>query len=175
MKITTLNLRGFFDWSDREENIVNYLKEAQSDVIFFQEAVYLPSESNYSQPSLLNQKLRYGYEHVSIPRLQDSPHYPEYREGLAVISNHPIVKSEVLTLKKQPTDEHQRIVQFIDVFTKGRIEKFVNLHLSLSDEFSRPQLEELLGILKSRDEKRIITGDFNMEKLEAHEDLWKDT
>lgn len=172
MKLTTLNLYGFFDWKERETNILTYLQKTQSDIIFFQEAVFLPSESIYSQPAILNEILAYEYVHIAIPRLQDSVHYPEYREGLAVLSKFPIVKTEVLSFKKKLADPHQRVVQCIDVKVEDKIVKYANIHLSVGEEFSMPQLEELFEIFKARGEKRIIVGDFNMSNLEAHADIW---
>jgi endonuclease/exonuclease/phosphatase family metal-dependent hydrolase len=174
MKLTTLNLYGFFGWNERETHILTYLQKIQSDILFFQEVVFLPSESMYSQPAILNETLGYEYVHISIPRLQASEHYPEYREGLAVLSKFPIINTEVLSFKSQPADPHQRLVQFIDAKIDGKIVKFANLHLSLADEFLRLQLEELFEILNARGEKRIIAGDFNSSHLEAHADIWGD-
>lgn len=174
MKLTTLNLQGYFDWQERESNIIKYLESTKPDIILFQEVVFLPSISYESQPAVLNKKLGYPYENISIPRLQDSPHFPEYREGLAVLSRLPITKSEVLTLKKHPEDEHQRIVQLIDVTQDDITIKLANVHLSVEDRFSKLQIEEFFEILRARGETRIIGGDFNIPDLNGHSFIWQD-
>lgn len=48
------------------------------------------------------------------------------------------------------------------------------MHLSVRDDYALHHLQEVLGILKSRGEKRIIGGDFNMNHLERHAHLWRD-
>lgn len=178
LTVTSLNVQGFFGWNDREKHITDYLTKMNSDVIFLQEVTYIPEISPYTQADLLNQTLRYPYEHASISRMQTSPDFAHYREGLAVLSKYPITKSDVLVLKKDPADEHLRLVQFIDVITTdGTALKLANIHLSITDfteQFARAQLEELLQILASRGETRIIGGDFNMRQLDLHADLWQD-
>lgn len=172
MRLTTLNLQGYFGWQERQTNIIEYIKSTNPDIILFQEVVFLPSISYYSQPAILNQTLDYTYEHISIPRLQDSPHFPEYREGLATLSKFPIVKSEVITLKKQPEDEHQRIVQFLDVLQGDKVIKLANIHFSIPDVFSKLQIEEVFEILRARNEVRIIGGDFNIANLDIYSPIW---
>ena len=47
-------------------------------------------------------------------------------------------------------------------------------HLSVRDDYAIHHLEEVLGILESRGEKRIIGGDFNVNHLERQRSLWKE-
>lgn len=178
MKITvsSLNVQGFFDWDGRKANIIDYLTMTSPDVIFFQEVTFLPQIASRNQVSLLNQALAYPYENTAVTRLQDSPHYENYREGLGIISKWPIVKSETIILKQQKDDEHQRIVQLVDVLHENEIVKLANIHFSISDnreDFPREHLNELLGILQARGETRIIGGDFNMNQIDLHADLWQ--
>lgn len=180
MKITfgSLNVQGFADWDDRKTNIVDYVQKTNPDILLFQEVTFLPQINAENQVSLLNKSLHYLYENTAITRLQDSPVYENYREGLGVISKYPILKSETIILKQQPHDEHQRIVQLIDVLCKDKIIKFANVHFSISDNdenLPREHLRELLQILESRGETRIMGGDFNMDSIDLHSDLWQDT
>lgn len=178
ISITSLNVQGFFDWQSRQKPITDYLAQINSDLIFLQEVTYIPEISPYTQADIINQTLHYPYEHSSISRLQASPDFANYREGLAVLCKYPIAKSEVLVLKKDPADEHLRLLQCIDLVTEnGAIVKLANIHLSITDfteAFARAQLDEILHILQSRGETRIIGGDFNMRQLELHADLWQD-
>lgn len=172
MKVTTLNLQGFVDWETREPAIVTYLKDTDSDVIFFQEVVFIPEIAPYSSAVLLNQKLTYPYQQVVVSRLQESHTYKTYREGLAVVSKYPITLTETLVLKQDEHDHLQRIVQLFDVEKDGVIIKFANIHFAQNPELAYDNLEELLEILEARKERRIITGDFNMPDLK-HIPLWQ--
>lgn len=175
MKLTTLNLAGFTDWQQREPKIVEYLKQESPDAIFFQEVVFLPELSPHNQAQLVNKSLGYLFEHSSTTRLQVGEEYPTYREGLAVLSKTPVVKSDTIVLKKVPADEHNRIVQFIDIFVDGQTIQFANVHFSITDfaDFATAHLRETLDILEKRDEKRIIIGDFNLSTLDDSKDLWE--
>ena len=179
MKITfsSLNVQSFTDWDHRKANIVDYLKQTNPDVVLFQEVTFLPQINADNQVSLINKSMHYIFENTAITRLQDSHEYETYREGLGLISKYPILKSETIILKQQPHDEHQRIVQLVDILCKDKIIKFANIHFSISDNdenLPREHLVELLEILKSRGETRIMGGDFNMNDIDIHQDLWKD-
>jgi endonuclease/exonuclease/phosphatase family metal-dependent hydrolase len=176
VRITTLNLQQFTDWETRQPLIIEYLRNTSPDVVFFQEVVFLPEISPYNQAQLLNRTLKYPYIHSAITRLQPSSHYQTYREGLAALSKHPVVQSDTLILKQAPGDEHNRIVQLLDVECDGRIVKLANIHFSLTDttDYATAHLKETLDILAMRGEDRIVAGDFNIDNLEAMADIWGD-
>lgn len=174
MKLTTLNLQGFTDWNDRKPEIVAYLTATQPDIIMFQEVVYLPGISTHNQVQLLNQDLQYTYEHSSITRLQPSHEYNVFREGLAFLSRYPVLKTDTIILKKAQGDEHNRIVQLIDIQIGADVVKLANVHFSLTDftDYATAHLQETLDIIKSRGEERIIAGDFNIDHLEDLSGIW---
>lgn len=174
MRITSLNLRGFFDWEQRSPRVIEFLRRTAPDVILFQEVVYLPDESPFSPVELLNRSLRYPYRHSAITRLQSSPTYGVYREGLAVLSRLPIPTTEALVLRHEDHDPHHRIVQFVDVQDGAVTHRLADVHLSVRDDFALHHLQELLAILAGRGEQRIIGGDFNVNHLEQHRALWHD-
>ena len=174
MKITTLNLEGFADWQRREPKIIDYLNIVDPDVIVFQEVVFIPDISAFNQVQLLNQKLGYPYEHSAVTRLQPSRVYETFREGLAMLSKHPILKTDTVILKKADGDEHNRIVQMIDIQMDGHVVKLANVHFSLTDftDYATAHLVETLEIIANKDEERIIAGDFNMDHLELASEIW---
>ena len=176
MKITTLNLNAFNNWEIREPAIIEYLQLVDADIILFQEVVYLSTVSPHNQAQILNQTLNYPYLHSSITRLQPSPQYETYREGLAALSKYPVLESDTLVLKQAPGDEHDRIVQLLDVSLGDSVLKIANVHFSLTDtvDYATAHLRETLDILASRGEERIIAGDFNINHLEALSDIWKE-
>jgi endonuclease/exonuclease/phosphatase family metal-dependent hydrolase len=176
MKLTTLNLQGFTDWEQRKPEIVEYLKTTDPDIILFQEVVFLPDMSPFNQVQILNQELGYPYEHSAITRLQPSPHHDVYREGLSMLSKHPVMKSNTIVLKQEEGDEHNRILQLVDVLIDEQTVKLANVHFSLTDDtdFATAHLLETLDIMSGHGEKRIIAGDFNIDRLEDLSDVWED-
>ncbi len=174
MRITSLNLRGFFDWEQRSQRVIEFLRHTDPDVILFQEVVYLPDESPFSPVELLNRSLVYPYRHSAITRLQASPTYGVYREGLAVLSRLPIPSTEALVLRHEDHDPHHRIVQFVDVQAGPVTHRLADVHLSVRDDFALHHLQEVLAILADRGEQRIIGGDFNVNHLEQYRALWRD-
>jgi len=179
MKLTfgSLNVQSFTNWETREPAIVEHFERTDPDIILFQEVTFLPQISSYTQVSLLNQSLHYPYEATHVTRLQPSHEYDAYREGLGVLSKWPILKTETLILKQQAHDEHQRIVQLIDVLCHKKIVRLAHVHFSISDNdenLPREHLYELMEILTARGETRIIGGDFNMNDIDIHADLWQD-
>ena len=177
MKITTLNIQEFTNWEARQPAIIDYLRTEAPDVIVFQEVVFLPNISAYNQVQLINQELGYEYEQSVVTRLQASMVHETYREGLAAISRYPIIKSDTIILKQAVGDEHNRIVQMLDLEVEGRIVKIANVHFSITDvtDFASAHLQETLDILKMRAEERIIVGDFNLSDLEILSHMWSDT
>jgi endonuclease/exonuclease/phosphatase family metal-dependent hydrolase len=179
MKLTfeSLNVQSFTDWKTREPAIVKHFKQTDPDIILFQEVTFLPQIDPYTQVTLLNKSLHYPYEATHVTRLQDSHEYETYREGLGILSKWPILRSETLILKQQSHDEHQRIVQLIDLLCNKKVVRLAHVHFSISDNdenLPREHLYELLEILTARGETRIIGGDFNMNDIELHADLWQD-
>jgi len=174
MKITTLNLQAFDNWEIRESAITDYLRLVDADIVLFQEAVYLPTISPYNQVQILNRTLNYPYINSAITRLQPSPHYETYREGLAALSKYPVVASDTIVLKQTPGDEHNRIIQLLDVCVGERVIKIANVHFSLTDtvDYATAHLKETLDVLAARGEERIIAGDFNINHLEALSEMW---
>lgn len=176
MKLTTLNLQGFVDWQARKPHIIAYLKKVDPDVILFQEVVFIPTISPFNQVQLLNQELGYPYEHSAVTRLQPSHEYETFREGLAMLSKYPVAKSDTVVLKQEEGDEHNRIIQMVNVIKDDMLFLLANVHFSLTDDqdFATAHLKETLEIIANKDEERIIAGDFNMDHLEDLSALWSD-
>lgn len=175
IKITSLNLAGYLEWERRLPAIVSYVNDEQPDILLLQEVKFDPAESGFCQSTLLNKQFAqpYKYEQTSVTRY----HRPEgdnaYREGLAVLSRHPIVKSEALVLIKNDADEHTRIIQNIDIEIDAEVIPLTNVHFS-NNKYADDQFKELLNILDVRKEKRILCGDFNIFDLEEYKSLYAD-
>lgn len=177
MKIVTLNLQGFTNWEARQSKIVEYLRMVDADIIFFQEVVFIPDESPFNQVQLLNKSLGYAFENSAVTRLQPSPSYRTYREGLSVLSKHPIAKADTIVLQQSPGDEHNRIVQLVDIIKDGEVFNYANVHFSLCEtvDYATPHLIETLEIIRDRQEERTLIGDFNLSDLASSGDSWSNT
>src|SRR5947209_3612762 len=153
MRITSLNLQGFADWEARMPRIVAYLRQVAADVVLFQEVVWLPEISPSTQVDLLSRELDYPYRHESVTRLQRGRVVEDYREGLGLLSRHPVPVTEAFVLHHEQGDPHQRIVQLADVTVDGAVWPLMNVHLSVRDDFALRNLEEVLRILEARKER----------------------
>ena len=86
----------------------------------------------------------------------------------------PVGSSPARALRHETGDPHHRIVQFVDVAADDGPWPVANVHLSVRDEFALQHLGEVLAVLRSRGERRILGGDFNVNHLEQHRELWDD-
>lgn len=174
MRITTLNLRGFFDWTARMPRVVEYLRGLDPDVVLLQEVVYLPDVDARTNAERLNEALAYPQRHEAVTRLQRGRVHTVYREGLAVLAKHPVASSQAIALRHETGDPHHRIVQFVDVAVDGAVWPLANVHLSVRDDFALEHLGEVLTMLREKGERRVLGGDFNVDHLEQHAELWHD-
>jgi endonuclease/exonuclease/phosphatase family metal-dependent hydrolase len=172
MKVISLNLAGYKNWAERESNIISFLNESDADIVFMQEVKFDKSQSSYTQSKYLNTKLTtpYQYSQANVSRIFIT-NDRESREGLAVLSKHPIVDSEVIVLAKRPDDKHTRIIQKVSVQIDNQNVTFTNIHLSNND-YSDEQLAEVLDILKAAGTKSIVLGDFNIHDIHTVSNLY---
>lgn len=175
MKIVSFNLAGYSDWESRGELIVTMLDDQHADIILLQEVKFDPVRSGFSQAIEINNSLKMPYEYTTVDVTKYyRPSFGEsFREGLAVLSRSAILSSETLVLDQAEDDRHPRIVQLIDLRVGGEVIKIANVHFS-NNKYSVVQLGELLAILESRREQRIIAGDFNILTVEQVREMTKE-
>lgn len=168
----TLNVQGYAHWAKREANIVAYLDSQDADFVLLQEVRFDETKSSRNQAETLNSRLRQPYKYFAsaVARYYQPREGDPYKEGLAILSRFPIIKSEVLALTKRPDDKHQRLIQNVDIDVPERL-KLSNVHFS-NNQYSAEQLAEVISIFSLREERRIIAGDFNIFDLSASEDLF---
>lgn len=172
MRVVSLNLAGYKDWGERSSKIVDFIDNTSADLMFFQEVRFDPDRSPLVQTDYINSLLKtpFLYSISSISRYYEPSVGRPYREGLAVLSRHSILKEETLALAKASDDKHQRIIQNLDIDVDGKIVGFSNIHLS-NNHNSVSQFAELLSLLELRGEKRIILGDFNIFDIDKHGEM----
>ncbi len=173
LKIVSLNLAGYKDWQSREQKVVDFFNEANPDMLLLQEVHFDAKVSALNQAVSLNALLARPFTHsqTTISNFYQTSSGRIYREGLSVLSAFPIENSEVVVLNKNHDDKHPRIVQNIDIEVGGKSIHLSNIHLS-DNKYSVEQFEEFLGILKAREERRIIAGDFNIFRLQDYAQLY---
>src|SRR5687768_12197017 len=166
LKIISLNLAGFKDWESRRQKITDFIDKESPDILLLQEVKFDPLISAYSQSTLLNQLLQkpFSFTQTTVSKFYQPSVGGAFREGLAILSKFPIKDSEALVLVKQADDKHPRIIQSADLLIGERQVGIANIHLS-NNKYSTEQLRELITIFESRQEERIIAGDFNILQL----------
>ena len=167
LKLLSINLAGYRNWGSRVKNIINLINSVSPDLVLLQEVIYDSRISAYSQSIYINQLLNEPFKNsmTDVSRFYVPSVGEPYREGLAILSKYPLENGEVLSLRKEIDDEHTRIVQNVDVKYGDSIVQLSNVHFS-NNKYSADQLSELLAILASRGEERIIVGDFNIFDIE---------
>ncbi|MCE9585291.1 endonuclease/exonuclease/phosphatase family protein, partial [Candidatus Nomurabacteria bacterium] len=159
--------------------IINYINKNQPDVIFLQEIQIDFNKSPFSQVEIIKEKIS-GYKY-SI----HSTIYPKNKQkgeeikipiqhGMAILSKYPIVNSFEYYLPLPENETEPRSILCFDLDINGTIHKFANIHFTNKEEIAKNQLMDFLQLMNSRNEKRIMAGDFNMFDLPQYNDLIKD-
>ena len=113
----------------------------------------------------------YPYINSTISRFYRPSVGDSYREGLAILSRHPIRNIEVIALNQTSDDKHTRIIQITDIIFNETVVNICNVHFS-NNHHSVEQLSETLSIIKSLSSKTIISGDFNIPNLSEFQRLY---
>ncbi len=176
ISILTLNLWRYYDFDIRLPNIIKAIQDNQPDVVCLQEVQIDPSVSPFSQVEILKEKLpEYKYSIHSTIYLKDSQRGKKLEKpvqhGMAMLSKYPIVNSFEFFVTPNEGEAEPRSILCFDVEIGSGVFKFANIHFANREDWAKNQLEEFLGFLNSRGEKRILAGDFNMFKLPEYDAL----
>lgn len=176
ISILTLNLWRYYDFDVRLPNVIKSIQDNQPDIVFLQEVQIDPSISPFSQVETLKEKLpEYTYSIHSTIYLKDSQRGQKLEKpiqhGMAVLSKYPIVNSFEFFVTPNDGEVEPRSMLCFDAEIGQAVFKFANIHFANKEDRAKNQLEEFLEFLKSRGEKRILAGDFNMFKLPEYDAL----
>lgn len=174
--ILTLNLWRYYDFDVRLPNIIRAIRENQPDIVFLQEVQIDPLISPFSQVETLRQQLsEYKYSIHSTIYRKDSQQgkrlNTSVQHGMAVLSKYPITNSFEFFVTPNKGETEPRSMLCFDAEIGSSICKFANIHFANNEEWAKHQLEEFLSFIKSRGEKRILAGDFNIFKLSEYDML----
>jgi endonuclease/exonuclease/phosphatase family metal-dependent hydrolase len=174
LKIMTLNLWCYFDWSNRKDNINTVIKNLEPDFIAFQEAQTNPSFSPFPQSDSIADSTGYKYR-IFAPTYKrdgqidkDGDMTQETSFGLAFISKYPIISSETYFLRQHPDHDEACSVLFCKVDVNGTLIDICNVHFGNSDTFADLHINELMDVCEKRKITPIILGDFNIFDLSAY-------
>jgi len=125
MKVMTYNVRNFdlYNWKDNKnarDNMMNFIKEQNPDIINFQE-FYSQEESELHNIKRLVNDLEFPYYYFEkTVTVDDTKHW-----GLATFSKYPILQKNRIKFDNSSTN----MVTYCDVEVKGQVFRIFNAHL----------------------------------------------
>ncbi|TDH72395.1 hypothetical protein CCR75_002750 [Bremia lactucae] len=157
----------------RLDHLVQFVHEAQADIIGFQEVRYdgvFGEPGNHAQVKHLADRLP-GYQYVyqaAMSYINSDMPYERIEEGPSIFSKNSIVKTDYLLLSRNPNDPndlHQRLClhAVIDYPNWGLIDVYVT-HLSLSERSREQTMVEIWDYMRQGEGKaQVLLGDLNSE------------
>ncbi|CAI5710312.1 unnamed protein product [Peronospora effusa] len=157
----------------RLDHLVQFVNDAQADIIGFQEVRYdgvFGEPGNHGQVKHLADRLP-GYQYVyqaAMSYLNSRKPYERIEEGPAIFSKHPIISTDYLLLSRDPNDpndSHQRLClhAVIDYPQWGEIDVYAT-HLSLSERSREQSKVEIWKYMQQgRGKTQVLLGDLNSE------------
>ena len=167
IKILNLNLWNYNNFEKRKPKITRFIIKHNPDIVVLQEVRddLKFNKKGENQAKQLNRELKYPhYEFYSVSDKQkERPEQYKHkcREGTAILSKFPILKTEKKKLKKHKEDRYTCGNLYIKI-KAGKIIDLIAVHFSNSNYFSLLHLLETLRYIKKKRIKPIIVGDFNI-------------
>ncbi|MBU2589619.1 MAG: endonuclease/exonuclease/phosphatase family protein [Nanoarchaeota archaeon] len=169
LKIITNNIWRYYDWENRKDKIIDFLKEKDADIVFLQEVVFDERKKWENQVQEINEKLKYkSFAFSKLTQLtkwhKEPINWIMYL-GLGLLSKFPIKHSEIILLPifKEYGDKKQLGFHHLTLETpKGDLD-LINVHFANNNESARLHLQKTLRWCKEKNIKPIIAGDFNIK------------
>ena len=166
LKVITLNINNYNDFSRRKQKIIALIKRYAPDIVALQEIRddLSKNKAGMNQAKHLNDGLGFPYmaflPAMDVNAAKGIKGMPACYEGIALLSKFPFSSKEI-TLARQEQDKYARkvLVATLEVFGQ-RLAIFV-VHFSTNDLFARLHAEETLAHAKNS--QSIILGDFNIK------------
>ena len=163
--IVTLNINYYVEkhgkWTDRRENILTALRQAQPEIVALQAVRQDPAvEAGVDQATQLAEQL--GFGHVFF---QPAVTYPDgSAEGSAIIARLPIEDWEALELSRIEGGEDPtfRVLLHARFDLPGAALHLFNGHFSWVSEQATKNLEEAIPFITKYSDPGLLVGDFNM-------------
>ncbi len=179
MKIISLNIRRYYEWASRKNNIYNIIKELDPDIILLQETIFDENYSKINQVQEIAEKIWYKNFAFSSTWIKFSQRWVILDKPIQiwqwVISKYAILEIENLFLNKEYEDKENRLLQNFSIELDWNKYLFSNIHFSNSDLFAEKHLIQTLNLFENRNEERIICWDFNIKKLSNYKKHYENT
>ncbi|KAG3113883.1 hypothetical protein PI124_g7108 [Phytophthora idaei] len=165
--------RRWDQYTKRLDHLVKFVKEAQADIIGFQEVRYdgvFGEPGNHAQVKHLADRLP-GYQYVyqaAMTYINSRMPYERITEGPAIFSKHQIIAADYLLLSRDPNDpndSHQRLClhAVVNYPHWGEIDVYVT-HLSLSEQSREQTKVEIWEYMRQgKGKTQVLLGDLNSE------------
>ncbi len=174
IKLLTLNLWGFNDWSNRKNNITGILNELQPDIVALQEVRSDDKFFQEPQSSIIAKLCDYKYR-IYVPShkkvITEGVEKRNVDHGLALLSKYSILESEAIFLEKLPEDNEQAIIVLSKIKFKDKSLHICNVHFENNDRAAERQLKQTMNLMHDKGILPIILGDFNIYKLDNYKNI----
>ncbi len=178
IKILSLNLWRYNDFDIRFENLLKVISNKNPDIILLQESQIDQSFSRLSQVEIIKNKINeviskdYKFSHYSTVYLKKYQKGEKLeipvQHGMGIISKYPVVNSFEYYLNIIDKNPEPRSIFCFDLEIEDHIHKFANVHFTNNDIEAPKELQEFLGFIENRNERRIMCGDFNIFNLSEY-------
>lgn len=168
LKIITLNVWRYYEWKKRKQEVINFLKKEDADIILFQEAASSEKSKWKNQIEEINEKLNYKFlafeKLMKMKRWHEKPIDYEMYYGFGILSRYNIKKTELIKLKHINKDKDFGFM-YVNIEINGKKINILNVHFENTDEGSKRHLSETLKWCDKNKIFPIIAGDFNMKEI----------
>lgn len=171
IKLLTANIWRYYEWENRKEKLIRFLKQENADIVFLQEVAYDERLKDKWENQVEEINEQAGYPSTTFGKLMEMEKWHEKPigwtmfYGFGILSKYPIKHSEVIIL---PSVEKNKKFGFMHVTIradKGDID-LINVHFENTNKGSKEQLRQTLNWCKEKGIKPLIAGDFNMKIVE---------
>lgn len=152
ISVMSYNIHRGKDFEDKYtlEEIVNYLKESDADIICLQEVLF-------AHHTLIRESGGYKSQYVANIDI------PIASTGVATYSKYPIIESNHIMLSSK-TEQRGALHTVYKI--NDKLVNVINLHLGLDKKEREKQLSEIEEYCSNLEGEVIIAGDFNQKSVE---------
>jgi len=171
IKVLTINIWRYYEWENRKEKVINFLKGQDADIVFLQEAAYDERLKDKWQNQIEEINKQVQYPNLTFGKLMEMEKWHEkpidwiMYYGFGILSKYSIKHSEVIILPPVEKNKKFGFMHVIIETPNGNID-LINVHFENTNKGSKEHLKQTLEWCKKRGIRPIIAGDFNMKLID---------
>ena len=176
IKLLTANIWRYYEWRNRKDKLIRFLKQKNADIVFLQEVAYDErlKDKWKNQVEEINEQA--GYSSSTFGKLMEMKKWHDKQidwamfYGFGILSKYPIKHSEVIIL---PPVEKNKKFGFMHAVIETPNENIdlVNVHFENTNKGSKEHLRQTLDWCERKGINPLIAGDFNMKLVEDLREL----